>query len=224
MEIEIDKIDTDQVLKYLGYRGGPLGQDFWQDLEEGTLALKDLGPARWVKREFALDGLNLVGTSLVLAGDSSRDLLGSSYGLVLFAASLGPQVDRWILKEGLVNPSRGLIWDALASAALEGVCEEIEYRIKIEKSAQETYLTDRFSPGYGDLDIGFSKEICQILDTSRLIGLSYSTGGQLQPRKSVTALMGLSKVKQVSRFRTCQACLVKEACQFRKRGETCYGK
>ncbi len=61
--------------------------------------------------------------------------------------------------------------------------------------AQALYLTDRFSPGYGDMPLAQSGQICEVLNTGRSIGLTVSQSGILMPRKSVTAVLGISRTQ-----------------------------
>ena len=56
----------------------------------------------------------------------------------------------------------------------------------------DRFLTDRFSPGYGDFPMESSKDLVGLLDAGRRIGLTVSQSGILIPRKSVTAVLGVS--------------------------------
>lgn len=222
MKTRIDKIDTNQVLKYLAYRGSSLEDEFITNLNEGMDKIKELAVVHWLMKEFPLVD-HKIGGQISIPGQDSLSLLRSCHRILLLALSLGPQVDQWIYRKGIQDLSKSIIYDAIASAAVEGACEQIEYEIKIAKEEEGLYLTDRFSPGYGDVDISFSKIICQLLDTSNRMGLSVSQEGILVPRKSITAFIGISKEKQVYRQRTCQNCAMEKDCIFRKRGLVCYG-
>lgn len=217
MEIEIKTIDRGQVLNFLGYKNQELEASLLHTLDQAEDQIRGLGPALSLYREFPL-------SQMTPPSQSARDLLRTSQSILLLAATLGPGVDQWIARESFLDPVKSLIWDATASAAIEGVLETLEYQIKEEKSRVGLFLTDRFSPGYGDLDISYSRDICQILDTNRNIGLSVSHEGLLLPRKSVTAIIGVSNTAQALRERSCENCLMKEECSFRKRGRVCYGK
>lgn len=60
-----------------------------------------------------------------------------------------------------------MILDAVLSAAVEAVCDEQEERLRGEFAERSLFLTDRFSPGYGDMPIAQSREICEVLNTGR---------------------------------------------------------
>ncbi len=93
--------------------------------------------------------------------------------------------------------------------------------IRQEFSARGLYLTGRYSPGYGDWPLTAQPALCRLLDTSRLLGLTVSPTHLLLPRKSVTALLGVS-AQPVSGHRAgCGRCALRETCEYRKRGNTC---
>ena len=81
--------------------------------------------------------------------------------------------------------------------------------------------TWRFSPGYGDLPIEIQGEFLQVLDAPKRIGLYATANNILTPRKSVTAVIGLSENKISKGRRGCVICSMKDACPYRKRGEHC---
>ena len=85
----------------------------------------------------------------------------------------------------------------------------------------EAYLTDRFSPGYGDLPLDLQPALCAALDAQRRLGLTVTDSLLLNPVKSVTAVIGLSPTPQPARIRGCGYCNFRENCQFRKEGTTC---
>jgi hypothetical protein len=81
--------------------------------------------------------------------------------------------------------------------------------------------TWRFSPGYGDLPLDIQTEFLQILDAPKRIGLNTTANNILTPRKSVTAVIGLSQGEISQGRRGCAICRMKDKCQYRKRGEHC---
>lgn len=224
MNIKIKNVDKSQILKYLGHRGNSLDQEFSNELEDSIEEIKRISDPKWIMREFNLKELSLEGTNLTFEGESIKELLKTSKSVVLFATTLGSKVDLLISRYSKSNLSKAVIFDSVASAAVESICEEIEYSIKIEKSEKGLFLTDRFSPGYGDLKIQYSKDICRVLDTGRKIGLTTSQTGIMIPRKSVTAIIGVSNIKQSYRERGCTNCMMSGHCEFRKRGSVCYAK
>lgn len=117
--------------------------------------------------------------------------------------------------------SRAVILDACASALVESGCDAAEAEIKAR--FPDRYLTDRFSPGYGDLPLELQPSICAALDTPRRLGLHVTGSLLLNPGKSVTAVIGLSDRPQMARIRGCAFCSMRETCTLRKGGKTCGG-
>lgn len=117
----------------------------------------------------------------------SKNLKGTKRAIV-FAATLGADFDRLLNLKQITSPTEALILDALGSAAIEGVCNEFENIIKRESGLK---LKPRFSPGYGDFNISFQKDITEELKTKKNIGLAVSESLMLVPTKSVTAIIGL---------------------------------
>ena len=77
------------------------------------------------------------------------------------------------------------------------------------------YLRPRFSPGYGDFSILHQKELLQMLEAPKKIGLTLTEGYMLTPTKSVTALLGMSKDAKECDIKGCEAC-TKEDCIYRR--------
>ena len=132
------------------------------------------------------DLLNL-GFLEVKSKDLAKNLKGCKRAII-FAATLGADFDRLLNLKQIKSPTEGLVLDAVGSAAIEGVCNEFENIIK-EKSGCK--MKPRFSPGYGDFNISFQKDITEELKTKKNIGLAVSDSLMLMPTKSVTAVIGL---------------------------------
>ena len=80
----------------------------------------------------------------------------------------------------------------------------MEETLREKLAAQALYLTDRFSPGYGDMPLAQSGQICEVLNAGRSIGLTVSQSGILMPRKSVTAVLGISRTQVLRRPKGCE--------------------
>lgn len=108
---------------------------------------------------------------------------------VVVAATVGVGVDRLISKYGAVSPARAVIFDAIGTerieALLDAFCADI---------GDETGLSvkPRLSPGYGDIDLSYQKDLFSVLDCQRKIGLTLNSSMLMSPSKSVTAIAGLA--------------------------------
>ena len=73
---------------------------------------------------------------------------------------------------------------------MDAVADEI----RLELEPGET-LVSRFSPGYGDLPLGYQRTLLAILDTPRKIGVSLTDTLLMVPSKSVSAVVGVRRAK-----------------------------
>jgi len=108
-------------------------------------------------------------------------------GAVVFAATVGIELDRLILKYSRLSPSRALCLQAIGAERIEALCEAFCGDLKARKN--ET--SSRFSPGYSDFPLSFQTEIFKALDCPRKIGLSLNSALLMSPSKSVTAIVGI---------------------------------
>ena len=126
-----------------------------------------------------------MGNLVIESRDLAINLKGCRQAIV-FAATLGVGVDRLIGRNSRRASYDGLMTDALASAAIEGFCDEVE-----------AFLCDgrlhrpRFSPGYGDLPLAYQKKWIEMTDAPRRIGLTLTESLMMVPAQSVTAIIGI---------------------------------
>ncbi len=105
--------------------------------------------------------------------------------VVVFAATVGLEVDRLIAKYGVISPSRALIFQALGAERIEALCDS--FCNSFENSGQ------RFSPGYGAFVLENQNYIFSTLNPSKNIGLTLNSSLLMSPSKSVTAILPLKE-------------------------------
>ena len=218
------KPDIDEALRYLGAGNGAP-----EELRETARAVAEKLTAaiqpRYTFQVFDLkrggEQFLLSNTGVVLTGRTARRMLAQCDKAVLLACTLGARFDTLLRAEQARDMSRAVILDACASALVESGCDAAEAEIKAR--FPDRYLTDRFSPGYGDLPLELQPSICAALDTPRRLGLHVTGSLLLNPGKSVTAVIGLSDRPQMARIRGCAFCSMRETCTLRKGGKTCGG-
>ncbi len=220
MEARLTGIERNQVLQYLGYPGGGLSDELSADLTRCERLLMETARPRALWRLFPLlpDG-RLGGTDYAPAGESVRELLHGCSEVILMAATLGSEVERLIRRAQIGRMGDAVILDACGSAAIENVCDNL--CADLADKMHPRFLTDRFSPGYGDMPLEEQEELFRVLDVTRRIGVSLSQSGLMLPQKSVTALIGVSDTPQPKRHRGCPSCSMFETCAFRKDGKNC---
>ena len=206
-----------EALHFLGWRGTPVEPELMRTLQtlcrETAAALEP----RAIVRRFPLrDGI-FDGTGFCPRGRDVRALLAPCREGVLLAATLGAESEQLLLRMQAKDAAQALLLDAVLSAAIEAVLDAREEALRGELAAQGRYLTDRFSPGYGDMPLAQMREICEVLGAQRAIGLTVSAGGVMIPRKSVTAILGISDVPVARRPAGCEGCAARETCALRRR-------
>ena len=112
---------------------------------------------------------------------------------VLFAATVGLEIDRLITRYSRLSPSRALCFQALGAERIEALCDAFEEELRARYAAEGKVLRPRFSPGYGDLSLELQRDIFRALDCPRQIGLSLNESLLMTPTKSVTAVIGIRK-------------------------------
>ncbi|MGN1002580.1 MAG: vitamin B12 dependent-methionine synthase activation domain-containing protein [Oscillospiraceae bacterium] len=214
--------DTEEALRYLGAgENAPAALRRQVDAAAAELAVA-LQP-RYTYRVFDLEqaqgGVRLLGTGLSLTGETAARLLAPCHQAVLLACTLGAAFDARLLAAQARDMARAVILDACGSAFVESGCDAAEQEIAARFPGR--YLTDRFSPGYGDLPLSLQPAICGTLDTPRRLGVQVTESCLMTPAKSVTAVIGLSDVPQPARIRGCAFCSMRDTCQLRKGGKRC---
>ncbi|MBO5928768.1 MAG: Vitamin B12 dependent methionine synthase activation subunit [Clostridia bacterium] len=107
---------------------------------------------------------------------------------VLFAATVGLEIDRLVARYGITEPSKALLLQSFGAERIEALCDRFGEFLK--ETTGKT-LHPRFSPGYGDCPLCVQHDLFTVLDCSRKIGLSLTDTLLMSPTKSVTAVIGL---------------------------------
>ena len=174
---------------------------------------------RHIYRVFTLEGTSLPQLGLDLPGKTAETMLKSCEKVVLLACTLGQQFDALLRAAQARDMAKAVILDGCGSALVEQGCDAAER--EIAGRFPTWYLTDRFSPGYGDLPLSLQPAICAALDVQRRLGITLTDSMLMNPGKSVTAIIGLSRTPQMARIRGCGYCSMKETCPLRKGGKHC---
>ena len=130
---------------------------------------------------------------LGFAKSSSKMLMKAMDGCdscILFAATVGGNIDHLIRKYSRTAPAKALLFQALGTERVETLCKTFVKAIKREMKIK---TSRRVSPGYGDLPLEIQKDIFNLLNCARTIGLTLNDNMLMSPSKSVTAFMGIKK-------------------------------
>ena len=111
--------------------------------------------------------------------------------IILFACTAGAEMDRRITRAKLGSPAKGLLMHAIGAQQVEGGCDRLCERLK--ERFPEKQLTDRFSPGYGDLPLEMQRDVMEALDCAGILGITLTDSLLMIPGKSVTGIIGMKE-------------------------------
>ncbi|MBR5269151.1 MAG: Vitamin B12 dependent methionine synthase activation subunit [Anaerotignum sp.] len=122
--------------------------------------------------------------------------------VIVFAATIGLEIDRLIRRYTNLSPAKALFFQAIGAERIESLCDAFCDELKEEGLR----LRPRFSPGYGDLPLELQKDLFRVLDCPRKIGLTLNESLLMSPSKSVTAIIGIGGKgeKEKNKCGTCQ--------------------
>ena len=219
------KINKEEILRYLGYRGQEINEEINNIIEECRNEVKKLVNPRYIYEFYNVfrkdNEINIKNSNLVLKGEDIKKHLVFSDTCVLMAATIGSDVERKINLYERINLTKALVMDACATTAIEELCDYVENEIRDIVRRKCKNLNFRFSPGYGDLDIEIQKEFIKVIEANKKIGLTASSNNILFPRKSVTAIIGIINEDKFVKKRGCLECSNYNNCNFRKEGLNC---
>lgn len=218
-------LDIREALRYLGAKE-PVSGQMYDDVRAVADTLCATLTPQYTYRLFSLehctDGIYLPEVNILLPGGDAKKMLSQCHSVILLACTLGARFETMMRAQQVRSMADAVILDACADAWVEAGCDRAEQELK--QRFPDLFLTDRFSPGYGDLPLSLQREICSSLDTPRRLGLHVTEHFLLNPVKSVTALIGISHQPQMARIRGCAYCSMKETCTLRKGGNHCANK
>ena len=225
LEIKDLQVDKSEVLRYLGHRGQEIDENIKKLVSECREEIKKTINPKWTYEyrniNITNEGVEVEGTNLILYGNDIKDLLKECRKCALMAVTLGNEIERKTRFYERTNLTKALILDACANTIVEEICDKVEDEIKREAAKENMSITYRYSPGYGDLPIETQNSFLRTVNAEKIIGLTVSSSNILLPRKSVTAIIGLSDKKIEKKKRDCSTCNNRENCSFRREGEFC---
>lgn len=214
--------NTEEVLRYLG-AGDSAPEALRRQVSAAARQLSAEIQPRYVYKVFDLmrsgEEILLSGTEIRLSGRMCRTMLAQCNKAVLLACTLGLRFDSMLRAAQARDMAHASILNACGSALAECGCDAAEQEIATR--FPNHFLTDRFSPGYGDLPLSLQPAICSALDAQRRLGIHVSEQFLMNPWKSVTAVIGISDRPQMARIRGCDYCAMQETCTLRKGGTRC---
>ena len=104
----------------------------------------------------------------------------------VFAVTLGISIDRLVSRISKTSRAEAFIYDAVASALAEAVCDVAEAEILDGRGASM-----RFSVGYGDFSLDHQAAVLDYLGAPTYLGITLTESGLMAPLKTITAVIGI---------------------------------
>ena len=211
-------VNEREIWRYSGYLGmaGQVDDGLKELLAEVTAELKNAFSYRVCYRRMDI-GWKEDMPELPFFSESrnlAKCLAGSSE-IILFAATVGLEIDRYIAKCQRFAPTKALLAQAYGAERVESLCDVFNAGVKELAAKEGLRSTPRYSPGYGDLPLTVQKDVFRLLDCNRKIGLTLNDSLLMTPSKSVTAIIGLGACVGAQREHKCETC-EKDNCEYRR--------
>lgn len=209
---------TKEAIRYLGYGKNAVDEQTLALIAGSFESLHLAASPKSICRIFDLQHQNeecfQIGNVRMQSKSLGRNLKNCEK-LILFGATLGTGVDRLITRTSLTDMAKAVVLQSCAAAMLEEYCDSCQEKMAAEQETNGWYLRPRFSPGYGDFDIQYQKPLMQMLDCAKNIGLTMTDSFMMTPTKSVTAVIGMSRIKERCPIQGCESCEKKD-CEYRR--------
>ena len=214
---QILKIDAAETRRYAGLRKAKnFGEKNICDACEEALLLIEVRGA-WEVYDYK-NQVVMSEPPFKIAGNSIIKHLSGCEKVICMAVTVGAEIEREINKKF----ERGeylasVLLDAAATTAVEQAADLMEKNFAAKFSKDGYKMRWRFSPGYGDWNLTEQEKLFKISGAEQ-IGMNLTSAMMLEPRKSVTAIIGLEKIsaqKKSSHKKDCAAC-DKLDCPMRK--------
>lgn len=224
-EIQMKPLNQKEAFRYLGYGKNIPSENILEIIRQCEQELLQVIQPRFVYKVFSLkknqqNRYELADCVLPLEGNSIQSHLQGCTKAVVLCATISNQVDRLLRQTEINDMTKAVIMDALASVAVEQVCDSIEE--KLAEELQGWYLTWRFGVGYGDFPLSLQKQVLAVTDAPKRIGLHVNESYILTPRKSITCVIGMSREPLGEKIRGCAVCNLKDSCALRANGSRCH--
>ncbi|MDY6084529.1 MAG: vitamin B12 dependent-methionine synthase activation domain-containing protein [Dialister sp.] len=210
------EIDRKEMLRYAGVKPG--GKNFpdkavEQAIEEALALAKPKGIWRvlpYTPSEGRIEGI----PPLVLEGTSIRRHLETSWSVAMLTVTAGDDIEQASANHFKAGEyALGLLLDACATTVTEHLADQVDRLIQkaAAKDGQKTVW--RFSPGYGNWPVTQQHDFCRLIEADK-IGVHVTDHAMLFPRKSVSAIIGISQCAQSPAPAKCRVCSL-VTCPFR---------
>ena len=211
-------MNTKEILRYLGYGRHEAKEQVLVLIEACVRELERAAVPKSIYKEYPLSFYGEEGIDCCAFQTCSKALkknLKDCQSVLLFGATLGTGVDLLLHRYNRLQMSKAVVLQAAAAAMLEDYCDQMNEELEKKYEEKGLYLRPRFSPGYGDFSLECQPALLGCLEAGKRIGIPLTDSLLMAPSKSVTAVIGISRIPGTCGMRSCQDC-EKRDCAYRR--------
>ena len=211
-------MNTKEILRYLGYGRHEAKEQVLVLIEACVRELERAAVPKSIYKEYPLSFYGEKGIDCCAFQTCSKALkknLKDCQSVLLFGATLGTGVDLLLHRYNRLQMSKAVVLQAAAAAMLEDYCDQMNEELEKKYEEKGLYLRPRFSPGYGDFSLECQPALLGCLEAGKRIGITLTDSLLMAPSKSVTAVIGISRIPGTCGMRSCQDC-EKRDCAYRR--------
>lgn len=215
------RTDPELLNRYLKIRGTP-DANTWAKIRSVCESMEETLSPGFIYRQFPLvdtqAGFRLGEDGPLLTGKTAGRMLKGCRSAVVLIATLGFEFDKLLNTSQKRDMAEAVILDACGNAYIEAVADDAEERIS---TMTDGFLTDRFSPGYGDLPLSLQADMVRLTEADKRLGIHVLSSDMLSPVKTITAFTGIADTPRPAAIRGCEYCLLQDTCVYKKGNGIC---
>ncbi len=166
--------------------------------------------------EYVQGSIVVIEGSIIFESQVIAPLLEQCEKAAVFLVTIGEHLEETacrLAEDGLIV--QATVLDAIGSVAVERVADFVQGRIGEVASAEGLCISQRFSPGYCDWDIGQQRTVFWAVSGDS-VGIHLTDGCLMIPRKSISGVIGIGpRDGNVENYNPCKTC-DKHDCQGRR--------
>ena len=147
--------------------------------------------------DIKVDGSEVTFPFASVTSKSLSQRLKGCHKAVVFAGTIGIEIDRLIKKYSVLSPSKAVIFQAIGAERVESLLDAFCLELQSLAKNNGGDITARFSPGYGDLPLDFQRQIFTAINPQKHVGIYVTDSFIMTPSKSVTAIVGVSTKSEI---------------------------
>lgn len=217
-------LEIGEVLRRQGMRPGSPGASRFTELTRELLEMVHkeglLTPQLIYERHrlsYVDEGQVRLGDTIVRGHEIASALRSAEAGMVA-VCTIGPALETQVQRlfaEG--ERTRGLLLDGLGSAAVDGVARESCHVLREVATSAGSTASSALSPGMTGFPLSEQEKIFHLVDAAQ-IGVRLTPSGMMEPRKSVSLVVGFGPdMPTWTQGEVCARCPMKETCDYKPR-------